>query len=204
MKLLGICGSPSIPSRTLNAVEKTLDFAKEWDKSLSIETVNIRDCDIPFCDSRDPQLYEGDAKKIISKIVECNGLVVGTPIYRGAYTGIIKNLFDIIPNNSLQGKPVGIIVTGKTDHHYLSIEHMIKPLIGFFHAHVIPGAVYINHKYFIENELINEGILIRLKELAKVVVEFARQLPPDLFNLVGPPGPEIKRIIAPVKKTTGK
>ena len=205
MKLLGICGSHSEQSRTLDAVAKTLDFAKEWEKSLSIETINIRDYDIPFCDSRDPQLYEGDAKKIISKFVKCDGLIVGTPICRGAYTGTLKNLFDIIPNDSIQGKPVGILVTGKTDHHYLSIEHMIKPLIGFFHAHVIPGAVYINHRHYVENELVDQGILVRLKELAKAVVEFTRQLPPDLFNLVGPPGPDVRKSSpVPRKKITNK
>ena len=202
MKLLGICGSPSAQSRTLTAVEKTLAFAKEWDKSVSIEVIDIRDYDIPFCDSREPQLYKGDAKKIIAKIVDCNGLIVGTPLYRGSYTGILKNLFDIIPNNSIQGKPVGIIATGSTDHHYLSIEHIIKPLMGFFHAHVIPGAVYINHRHFIEDELIDEGILTRLNELTKAVVEFTRQLPPDLFNLVGPPGPEIKKNSTTKKKIT--
>lgn len=202
MKLLGICGSPSVNSRTLTAVEKTLSFAKEWDKSVSIEVIDICAYDIPFCDAREPQLYEGDVKKIIAKIVECDGLIVGTPLYRGSYTGILKNLFDIIPNNSIQGKPVGIIATGNTDHHYLSIEHIIKPLMGFFHAHVIPGAVYINYRHFIEDELVDEGIITRLNELSKAVVEFTRQLPPDLFNLVGPPGPEIKKSSTAKKKIT--
>lgn len=200
LKLLGICGSTTEHARALIAVEKTLEFAKQWSQNIIVEAINIRDHDIPFCDSRDPQLYEGDAKVIISKIAECHGLIIGSPVYRGSYTGILKNLFDIIPNNSLQGKPVGIIATGNTDHHYLMIENNLKPLLGFFHMHIIPGAVFINHKDFVDNQLVDQGVLARLNELSKAVTNFAVHLPPELHNLVGPPGPDIKWSTKPKMK----
>lgn len=193
MKLLGLSGSPSknANSRTLSAVNQVMIFAKEHDDSLQTQTLNIRDLEIEFCDGRDPALYEGDTKNLIEKIIEADALIVGTPVYRGSYTGILKNVFDIIPNNALVGKPVGIVVTGSTQHHYLAIEHEIKPLLGFFHAHPLPGAVYVSREHYSDNVLVDEGALERIHQLANAVVEFTKIIPNNRDSLVGASGPEI-------------
>jgi len=193
MNLLGLSGSPtrSGNSRTLSAVKQTVDFACEYDKSISSETINIRALDVELCDGRDPALYEGDTKLLIDKIANADALILGTPVYRGSYTGIIKNLFDILPNDALVGKPVGVVVTGSTQHHYLSIEHTIKPLLGFFHAHALPGGVYVWADHYNESVIVNEGALERLQQLATALVEFAKLIPSDRNILVGASGPEI-------------
>lgn len=193
MKLLGLSGSPSknANSRTLSAVNQVIAFAKEHNQSLQTETLNIRDLDIEFCDGREPALYEGDTKDLIEKIIAADALILGTPVYRGSYTGILKNVFDIIPNDALVGKPVGIVVTGSTQHHYLTIEHEIKPLLGFFHAHPLPGAVYVSREHYSENVLVDEGALERIHQLAIAIVEFSKLIPQDRNILVGASGPEI-------------
>ena len=99
MKLLGLSGSPSrnTNSRTLGAVNLVMEFAREQDSSLQAETLNIRDLDIEFCDGRDPSLYEGETKSLIEKIVGADALVLGTPVYRGSYTGILKTYLILFP-----------------------------------------------------------------------------------------------------------
>lgn len=193
MNLLGLSGSPArkSSSRTLDAVEKVLGFAKEYDESVTTHTINIRDFDVQFCDGRDPALYEGETKEIIDKIIAADALVLGTPVYRGSYTGILKNVFDIIPNNALVGKPVGIVATGSTHHHYLAIEHEIKPLLGFFHAHALPGGVYANSDHYSNNVLVNEGVLERLHQLARALIDFTKLIPAERNLLVGASGPAI-------------
>jgi len=116
MNLLGLSGSPSrnAASRTLSAVKQTVEYAHAQDSVIHMETINVRDLDVELCDGRDPALYEGDTKTLIEKIVTADALILGTPVYRGSYTGILKNVFDVIPNDALVGKPVGIVVTGST------------------------------------------------------------------------------------------
>lgn len=193
MNLLGLSGSPTknATSRTLNAVKQVLDFALKHDGSLTSQTINVRDMNIEHCDGRDPSLYQGDTKILIDKIVESDAIILGTPIYRGSYTGILKNVFDILPNDALVGKPVGIVVTGSTQHHYLAIEHEIKPLLGFFHAHALPGGVYLSSEHFADNSIVGKGALERLNELATAIVVFMQHLPEDRTSLVGASGPEI-------------
>lgn len=190
MKVLGLCGSPTKPSKTLLAVQKAIDYAIATDPSVSAEVINIRDYDVVFCNGKDPATYEGDTQQIIQKIAASDALIIGTPMYRGSYTGILKNIFDILPNDALIGKPVGIIATGGSDHHFLAIEHELKPLLGFFMAYALPGAVYANNSHYTESALVDQGILDRIRKLVEDVLKFASHMPKQL---IGAPGPEIVR-----------
>jgi MsuE subfamily FMN reductase len=191
MKLLGLSGGLS--QKTVVAIEKALDFAYQYDNSITIEALNVSEYEAQFCDGRDPAKYEGDARVVIDKIVEADALIIGTPMYRGSYTGMLKNVFDLIPNDALLGKPVGLIATGGSDHHYLALEHELKPILGFFLAHAIPGGVYANNEHYSERDLVDEEILKRLKQLAQSVVNFVRILPEDKSSIVGAIGPTIYR-----------
>ena len=189
MRLLGISGSPSAASKTLMAVEIAVEHAGSYPE-VSAEVLNLRDHDVVFSDGRDPATYEGDTRAVIDRVVAADALIVGTPMYRGGYTGRLKNLFDVLPNDALEGKPVGLVATGGTDHHYLAIEHELKPLIGFFRAYAVPGAVYANNGHFAAGELVDDDLRDRLRRLSGTVVEFARRMPRDL---IGTEGPQIPR-----------
>ena len=187
MKVLGVSGGVS--QKTLVAIKKALDFAYQYDDSIDIELLSIGELDVQFCDGRDPAKYEGDSKMVIEKIIEADALIFGTPMYRGTYTGLLKNVFDLIPNDALRGKPVGLIATGGSDHHYLALEHELKPLLGFFLAHAMPGNVYANNAHYENGDLVSEDIIERLKELAESIVNFTKILPKDRGSLVGARGP---------------
>lgn len=191
MKLLGVSGGLS--RKTLIAIKKALDSAKRYDNTVETEAISLNEYDIQFCDARDPDKYEGDARLVIDKFVETDALLLGTPMYRGTYTGLLKNMFDLIPNDALLGKPVGMIATGGSDHHYLALEHEMKPLLGFFYVHVIPGSVYANNSHYSESDLVDEGILEQLDQLGRAIVNFARIIPDDKLSIVGPLGPSIQR-----------
>jgi MsuE subfamily FMN reductase len=194
MKLLGISGGPTQSSKTLLAVNAAVDYAYKLDSSIDIEVLNISYFDVQFCDARDPDNYEGDARILIDKISDADAYVIGTAMYRGTYTGILKNLFDLIPNESMIGKPVGLIATGGSDHHYLALEHELKPLLGFFLAMVLPGVVYANNSHYSQGKIDSEELLKKLQQLGESIVNFHKILPSDRLSIVGALGPSIKRI----------
>jgi FMN reductase len=193
MKILGLSGSPANPSKTVVALELALKAAGACGSDVETELVNIRDYDVQFCDGRDPSKYEGDTRLLIDKIIQCDGILIGTPMYRGTYTGILKNMFDLIPNDALHGKPAGLVATGGSDHHFLAIEHELKPILGFFFAHAIPGGVYVNNSHYSSQSLTDEGVKSRLAQIGQTVVEFVRRLPRDQSRLTGADAPEVKR-----------
>ena len=131
----------------------------------------------------------GDAKAVIDKIKAADGYIIGTPMYRGSYTGMLKNVFDIIPNDAMMGKPVGLIATGGSDHHYLALEQELRPLLIFFHAFVVPGTVYINNMNISSSTYFVDKTLEQLDLLAKAVINLSNCLPEDKLKVIGPIGP---------------
>jgi hypothetical protein len=65
-----------------------------------------------------------------------------------------------------------------------------KTLLGGFRVYGIPGAVYANNDHYSDDALVHEGIIERLDELARAVVEFAERVP---RSLVGARPPHIPR-----------
>ncbi len=193
MKLLGISGGPTQSSKTLLAVNTVLDCSYNYDSSISIETLNISDFNVQFCDARDPAKYDGDARILIDKVIEADAYIIGTPMYRGTYTGILKNLFDLIPNEAMLGKPVGLVATGGSDHHYLALEHELKPLLGFFLSFVLPGVVYANNGHYSQGKIDSDELLLKLQQLGESIVNFHKILPRDRLSIIGALGPTIKR-----------
>jgi FMN reductase len=183
LRLLGVSGSPRSHSKTLLAVETAVEHARATLPGVSASVLRLCDRDVQTCDGRDPSRYDGDTRQVIDEVVEADALIVGTPMYRGTYTGLLKNLFDVLPNDALRGKPVGLVATGGTDHHYLAIEHGLKPVVGFFDAYVVPGAVYANNESYVDGVLATEEVRERLCGLAERVVEFARRVPRDVVDV---------------------
>lgn len=185
MKLLGLSGSLTPRSKTLIAIEKAAEFA-QYDSSVETEIISLRDFDIQFCDGRDPALYQGDTKQVIEKIKEADALIVGSPIYRGSYSGALKNVFDLIPNDALKGKVVGLIATGGTYHHFLAIEHQLKPLLGFFRAHIVPGSVYAHNHHYSDKTLVDSDVLQRLQDLGEDIVALQKRIGEEYIGAGSP------------------
>lgn len=190
MKLIGISGSLSRSSKTELAVRTALQLAQSHNAEVETDLIALSDYNLDFCDGRNPDDYTGDSRTVIDKINGGDAFIIGSPVYRATYTGALKNLFDLIPNDSLRGKTVGIIATGGSNHHFLAIEHQFKPIFGFFNAYTIPGGVYANNSHFDNGELTDEDILQRLDNLAKETVRLTGLLQQTYS---GPGQPEIKR-----------
>ena len=69
-------------------------------------------------------------------------MVLVTPIYSGAYTGMVKDLVDLLPEDVLAGVPVLMGGTGGTIRHALALDHTLRPLLGHVRAVVAPSAVF--------------------------------------------------------------
>ena len=112
---------------------------------------------------------------IVERLLGADVLVVGSPTFKGSYTGLFKHLFDLLDPSSLRGKPVILAATGGGERHSLIVEHQLRPLFGFFEALSMPTAIYASDKDFADGVLTSEGIRARARqavdEVARVVGE---------------------------------
>ena len=79
---------------------------------------------------------------LLSAVATADALVLVTPIYSGAYIGMVKDLIDLLPEGALDGVPVLMGGTGGTARHALALDHTVRPLLGHVHAVVAPSAVF--------------------------------------------------------------
>lgn len=176
MKLLGISGT-IIGYKTGIVVQKVLDEVRNKYPDIEVEYLDMMDYDIQFCDGRDPSTYSEDTKKVIEMVSSADFYIIGTPIFQGSITGVLKNLFDLINPESFRNKVMGFVANGGTYQHYLVIENQLKPIAGFFRAYVAPGYVYAQTNHFNQqNVLVDSDVLDRISNLADEVVHMQKSL----------------------------
>ncbi|TDF99683.1 NADPH-dependent FMN reductase [Paenibacillus piri] len=134
-----ISGSPSASSRlegVLNRIGQTAELA-----GLDVHWIRVRDLapeDLVYSRFDSPAIVE--ANRVIA---EADAVIVASPIYKAAYTGVLKSFLDLIPQKGLEGKIVLPIAIGGTIAHLLAIDHSFKPVLSALGAHHILAGAYI-------------------------------------------------------------
>jgi FMN reductase len=169
-KLLAIVGSVTPPGRLLNATRWLLDNAHESRGDLEVELINLADKKIAFADGRPPEQYRDDTAAIIESVRAADGVIFASPVYRGSFTGALKNLLDHLPLESLAGKPVGIIALGATQHHFLGVDWHLRDVLAWFGALLVPTSVYLTSADFVDGQLTGSAQQ-DLKDLASAVIK---------------------------------
>lgn len=191
--LLGIVGSVSQPSKTKTAIETALQAAAD-EYDIDTELLHLAEYDLETADGRKLDEYTGDTSRALDLIINSDSYLIGTPVYRGSYSGVLKNLFDLIPRGKwqsdhapLENRPVGLVATGATDHHYLSVSQELGPIASFFGSYQVGGGVYINNSQFEDNEIVDDEIIQRLQTLGKSTVELSQYINDSTFlSSLGP------------------
>ncbi len=67
--------------------------------------------------------------RAVAELLAADAVVVTTPVYKAAYSGLLKVFFDLLPQDALRGKSVLPIVTGGTAAHVLAIDYGLRPVL---------------------------------------------------------------------------
>ena len=182
--ILGISGSMTKGGSTRAVIDAVLQGAKAYNPHLITDVVDLRHVTLSFCDGRPLHEYSDDTAQVVERIQAADAYVIGTPIYRGSYTGSLKNLLDHLPVEALMGKVVGLVATAATDHHYLSIDQELRPVLMWFNAHLVPGSVYVRSNQLQGNEVVDAQVKEHLHVLGQAVADMQQRL---TGGLQGPP-----------------
>lgn len=120
-------------------------------------------------------------REALDTVVGADGVIAVTPIFSASYTGLFKNFFDVLEQDSLRGKPVLIGATAGTARHSLALEHAIRPLFTYLRAMVVPTAVFAASEDWGAGGGVDSALSERIERAA---AEFA-----DLVSTHENPGP---------------
>jgi FMN reductase len=154
--IVGISGNLARPSRTRVLVEAVLTEAAA--RGLGTTTLyDLQDAGPDLGRATGRKDAPADLDRVWSAIEGCDALVVGSPVYKGSYAGLLKHLFDFVDMKALAGKPVILTATARADGHALMIDHQFRPLFSFFGAFTIPQGIYATDADFAAPDKLAEG-----------------------------------------------
>ncbi|MEU0969133.1 NADPH-dependent FMN reductase [Streptomyces sp. NPDC005917] len=134
--VLSVSGSPSASSRTarlLRHLDQRLTAHGHEVIQLDVRTVPADA--LLGADFRHPAIVE--ATELFAR---ADGIVVGTPVYKASYSGVLKALLDLLPQYALTGKTVLPLATGGSIAHVLAIDYALRPVLSSMGAaHIVQG-----------------------------------------------------------------
>lgn len=161
--VVGFSGNITRPSKTFAFVDHVAgDIARAT--GLAARSYDIEDLGPSLLRARKAGDLDESARQILSAVVEADILVVGSPTYKGSYSGLFKHFFDLVDPSALRGKPMLLTATGGGERHALIAEHSLRPLFGFFEAFTLPTAIYATDRDFADGRLTSEPILRRVAQ----------------------------------------
>lgn len=172
-KIVVVTGSPTRPSRTRALAESLVaEIAREL--PVDTEFVDIADIGTDLGGHVFRQGLPLHLEAALQHVENASLLVVATPVYKGAYTGLFKHLFDLVSPDALVGKPVLLAATGGGDKHALVIEHQLRPLFGFFRALTLPTGVYGAETDLKDYRVSSDALAARVRDAAGEAVAALR------------------------------
>ncbi|WP_423066400.1 FMN reductase [Devosia sp. CN2-171] len=166
LSIVGFAGSSSRPSRTRNLVEAVADAAARR-SGAAVSIFDLTEIHPSLGSTLDPRRAPADLEQLIATITAADALIVGSPVYKGTYTGLFKHLFDLIEPKALKDKPVVLTATGGSERHALVVDHGLRPLFAFFSADIIATGLYATEPDFVEHQPHSPALLARIERCAE-------------------------------------
>lgn len=170
-RLVAILGSVTPPGRLSSAVQGVLDYAAGL--GTETELLDLGRLRLDFADGRPAGDHDDDSARVIEAVSSATSVLIASPVYRGSYTGALKNLLDLLPVDALRGKPVGILAMGGSAHHYLGVDWHLRDVLAWFGALLAPTSVYLASADFTDGVL-NDSAAQSLHELVGTLEALSR------------------------------
>ena len=136
MSVLLIAGSPSAPSRS--AVLLDAVAARLAQRDVRVGRIAIRELAahaLLLGEASHPALQHA-----AEQVRRADAIVIATPVYKAAYSGVLKLFLDLLPQSALRGKTVLPLATSGSPHHMLALDYALRPVLQSLAArHILPG-----------------------------------------------------------------
>jgi NAD(P)H-dependent FMN reductase len=129
--------------------------------------------------------YTGDGnisdttKQAIKNITEADVWIVGTPIYNSFFSSALKNLFEYIDYKKTAGKTAGLVIVASGNSGFTDVQTLLTQLMSYFNVITNPRAVFVTADTVQNDQIINDDVKSRLKQLVDETLELARKVSND-------------------------
>jgi NAD(P)H-dependent FMN reductase len=178
--VVALCGSLREDSYTRKALRIALDEAET--RGASVDLIDLRELDLPLFDGDDRDA--GDAAELRERVSRADAVVLGTPVYHGSYSSVLKTALDYCGFDEFENTTVGLLCVAGGSFPITSLDHL-RSVARSLDAWVVPHQVALpNARSKFDGDRLREADDVeRVRTLGQRVVEYAN-IEPD------PPCPE--------------
>ena len=148
MQVTSLSGSPSPRSRS--AWLQQLALTRLEGAVHGVRTITLRE--LPAQPLLQAQAQHPALRDALQAVAGAQLLVVATPIYKAAYSGLLKAFLDLLPPDALRGKTVLPLATGGSAAHLLALDYALKPVLGALGARDILDGVFAADAQLVPHE----------------------------------------------------
>jgi FMN reductase len=176
MTILLLAGSPSASSRST----RLLNHIGEKLAALGHQYTRIDVRDLPAQALLHADFGNPELQAALARVEQAEAVVISTPVYKAAYSGVLKAFLDLLPQFGLTEKLVLPLATGGSQSHMLALDYALRPVLSSLNPkHVLPS-IYATEAQVVWNE--EKGLLLDLM-IAERVQEGVEQLSSGLHAL---------------------
>ncbi|MDY0748465.1 NADPH-dependent FMN reductase [Paucibacter sp. R3-3] len=125
MSILLIAASPSARSRS----GALLAAASERLQHLGLTSQTLRLRELPPAALLHADFEHGGIQQAVQTVAQAQVIVLATPIYKAAYSGLLKVFLDLLPQDGLKGKTIWPLATGGSLAHLLALDYALQPVL---------------------------------------------------------------------------
>ncbi|SNS64033.1 FMN reductase [Noviherbaspirillum humi] len=136
MSILLIAGSPSWASRSSRLLAHLgTGLAELGHRIASVEVIRLPAEALLHAHFKHPEILAAGAL-----VEQARAVIVATPVYKAAYSGVLKAFLDLLPQDGLRGKLALPLATGGSQSHMLALDYALRPVLAALGArHVLPS-----------------------------------------------------------------
>ena len=168
LHMVGISGSLLPGSCTRMALDIALQGAQH--AGASIQLIDLRDYELPFCAGKIGELeHSEDVVRLRQALQQAQGVILGTPVYHGSFSGVLKNALDAMGFEEFEGKIIGLVGVSGGALGAADALTGLQVVSRSLHAWVIPQQVSIAEAWKVfeaDGKIKDHGVERRLKRLA--------------------------------------
>jgi FMN reductase len=179
--VLTVSGSPRRQSRSAKLLEHvTSELAVSGHHIEHLRLLDLPGDALACGDVEHPDLVRAQ-----QRLERADGVVIATPVYKAAYTGLLKSWLDLLPQFALESKTVLPLATGGSMAHALALDYALRPVLQSMAArHVVQGFLVVDQ--YIESDGPDGVTTITgeaLPGLSEVIDGFRRALAYDAVRM---------------------
>ncbi|MDS0281943.1 NADPH-dependent FMN reductase [Haloarcula onubensis] len=165
--VVGVVGSLNDGSVTRKATRHALAAARE--RGANTELLDLREYDLPAFDpNAEPP---ADADRLTDRIEAADAVLLGTPMYHGSYSSVLKTALDYCGFDEFEDTTVGLLAVAGGGFPLPALSHL-REVCRALEAWVLPTQAAVTDSHAIADDL-PESDRERLAELGEGAVGYA-------------------------------